>query len=89
MKQNNDDSAKVSVPKGILQTNNKTTSKNRRISWGENKIKEYEKNEDFHLNTIEEYNSFSSGLQENKSEKDKDKVKEEEEKDDKTQIEYI
>lgn len=43
--------------KGILQTGSKNnTSKTRRISWGENKIKEFEKHEKANNLSGEEYN---------------------------------
>jgi len=61
MKQQNDENLKSVVTKGILQTNNKISSKNRRISWGEVKIKEYETNIQLADNrTIEELDSSVS-----------------------------
>lgn len=72
MKQQNEEIIKSVVTKGILQTNNKNPSKNRRISWGEVKIKEYETNLFPADNrTIEELDSVNSKLNENYLEEEK------------------
>jgi len=72
MKQQNEENYKSIVTKGILQTNNKNTSKNRRISWGEVKIKEFQTN-DFPTDnkTIEECDSSISRFNENNLEEEK------------------
>lgn len=78
MKQQNEENIKSVVTKGILQTNNKNPSKNRRISWGENKIKEYETNLFPADNrTIEELDSVSSKQNENFSEEETNSKKKE------------
>ncbi len=71
MKQPNEESTKSVVTKGILQTS-KNASKNRRISWGEVKIKEYETNLFPSENrTIEELDSMISKQNENYLEEEK------------------
>ncbi len=72
MKQQNEEIPKSVVTKGILQTTNKNPSKNRRISWGEIKIKEYETNlVPADNRTIEELDSISSKQNENYLEEEK------------------
>ena len=69
MKQQNEDGFKSIATKGILQTNNKNTSKNRRISWGDVKIKEYNVLLDNKI--IEEVDSSISRINENNLEEEK------------------
>jgi len=72
MELKNDGDVKKIETKGILLTNNKILSKNRRISWGEVKIKEFETNIELADNkTIEEVDSSVSKNEYNYLEEEK------------------